>query len=222
MIRFDGWRGCVRASAYCSLGLVAMCTGCGDDEGGYGYAPTLGDAAAADSGTDGGAPPASADAAVPDAALPDASVPGGGQPLSPGDLYAGCTLDADCASGACIELSGRFLCSESCTDTTDCPAASEGSALPYCAELAGLDACALACPGGQGCPMGTVCLDSTCLPLPATCSDGEVNEAETDIDCGGPDCPACTTGLLCNDAVDCVSAQCECPGLCVLNPAVCL
>ena len=35
-------------------------------------------------------------------------------------------------------------------------------------------------------------------PPPPTCSDGVMNGQETGVDCGGPDCPACTS---CNDGI---------------------
>jgi hypothetical protein len=42
----------------------------------------------------------------------------------------------------------------------------------------------------------------------ASCSDGKRNGAETDVDCGGPDCPGCADGAACSQASDCRSAVC--------------
>jgi hypothetical protein len=49
-----------------------------------------------------------------------------------------------------------------------------------------------------------VTLEGTCVP---SCSDGDRNGDETDIDCGGS-CGGCGTGLECNTASDCTSGVC--------------
>lgn len=41
-----------------------------------------------------------------------------------------------------------------------------------------------------------------------SCSDGIVNGAESDVDCGGGTCPACADGAACNTATDCASGVC--------------
>jgi hypothetical protein len=48
---------------------------------------------------------------------------------------------------------------------------------------------------------------TTSEPL-ATCVDGLENNTETDVDCGGPDCPACDDELKCDLATDCASQVC--------------
>jgi hypothetical protein len=45
-------------------------------------------------------------------------------------------------------------------------------------------------------------------PPGATCSDGVKNGNETDVDCGGPDCPPCANGRLCDSNTDCGTARC--------------
>jgi hypothetical protein len=45
-------------------------------------------------------------------------------------------------------------------------------------------------------------------PPAATCSDGVKNGSETDVDCGGPDCPPCANGRLCTKNTDCGTARC--------------
>lgn len=42
-----------------------------------------------------------------------------------------------------------------------------------------------------------------------TCSDGILNGAETDLDCGGGNCAACGNGKTCALARDCTSNLCE-------------
>lgn len=51
---------------------------------------------------------------------------------------------------------------------------------------------------------------------PPSCSDGLQNGGETDVDCGGPHCPPCTTGSSCTENDDCVSGQCA-AGVCQLR-----
>jgi cysteine-rich repeat protein len=43
---------------------------------------------------------------------------------------------------------------------------------------------------------------------PATCTDGQQNADETDIDCGGGECPPCGEGLDCETPDDCQSGVC--------------
>ena len=46
----------------------------------------------------------------------------------------------------------------------------------------------------------------------ASCKDGELNQDETDVDCGGS-CDACEDLLLCNTAADCLSGVCGFAGM---------
>jgi len=52
----------------------------------------------------------------------------------------------------------------------------------------------------------------------ATCGDGAQNGSETDVDCGGGDCAACSNGSSCSAGTDCVSGTCT-GGICVQPPA---
>jgi hypothetical protein len=58
---------------------------------------------------------------------------------------------------------------------------------------------------------GEACVQSTCVPL--SCTDGAMNDGETDVDCGGPECASCADGLACQVDSDCESGTCE-DGLC--------
>ncbi|WAS91258.1 lamin tail domain-containing protein [Nannocystis punicea] len=76
--------------------------------------------------------------------------------------------------------------------------------------------------GGPGCPAcadgsacaadsdcaGASCVDQVCGPPAATCVDEAKNGAETDVDCGGADCPACGESQACEVDVDCATQSC--------------
>src|SRR5947207_11260847 len=53
-----------------------------------------------------------------------------------------------------------------------------------------------------------LCMNAACAPVPATCRDGIRNGTETDLDCGGAECPACADTQACLDAHDCSSGIC--------------
>ena len=55
--------------------------------------------------------------------------------------------------------------------------------------------------------------------VPGTCFDGKLDGSETDMDCGGPACAPCATGLHCVAQQDCVQNVCI-TGTCALMPAV--
>ncbi|MAD60998.1 MAG: hypothetical protein CMH49_05725, partial [Myxococcales bacterium] len=48
-------------------------------------------------------------------------------------------------------------------------------------------------------------------PPEPTCDDQIQNGDESDLDCGGPDCPACPDGSMCNVANDCAETS-DCVG----------
>jgi hypothetical protein len=103
--------------------------------------------------------------------------------------------------------------------TTQYPVAQEVNVLP---PNPGTDGCALLTIGGgdsysvkfvggqiinKGAQMylhKKVTTEGTCVP---TCSDGDQNGDETDIDCGGS-CSGCATGDTCSVASDCASGVC--------------
>jgi hypothetical protein len=47
------------------------------------------------------------------------------------------------------------------------------------------------------------------IHFPGNCSDGKKDDQETDVDCGGPDCPPCTDDRRCATASDCQSNGCS-------------
>ncbi len=69
----------------------------------------------------------------------------------------------------------------------------------------GSDAGPIACKTGADCPSKVCNPNKTCAA--STCSDGVVNQTETDLDCGGT-CPACDVLKKCKTGVDCTSKVC--------------
>lgn len=72
---------------------------------------------------------------------------------------------------------------------------------------------------GNACNQGEVCHKGKCVSAgnnekgtsgnkKATCTDGKKNGKETDIDCGGPTCPACADEKTCKSGTDCSSGVC--------------
>ncbi len=65
---------------------------------------------------------------------------------------------------------------------------------------------------GNACNPEEVCSNGKCVSgtssKKATCTDGKKNGNETDVDCGGPICPACADGKTCKNGTDCSSGVC--------------
>jgi hypothetical protein len=57
---------------------------------------------------------------------------------------------------------------------------------------------------------GTGCAAGACV----SCGDGRQNDMETDVDCGGPECPGCADTLMCTVGSDCAGERCV-GGMCV-------
>jgi hypothetical protein len=70
-------------------------------------------------------------------------------------------------------------------------------------------------PGKTPCPTGTgtnnalgSAASSACVATSNTCSNGQIDAGETDVDCGGPTCPACAATQTCAINTDCLSNVC--------------
>jgi len=66
------------------------------------------------------------------------------------------------------------------------------------------------CLSGSDCPSG-ICSQGNCIQ--PSCADTVKNGAETDVDCGGPDCTKCSDSKSCSFASDCQSGVCT-GGIC--------
>jgi hypothetical protein len=56
---------------------------------------------------------------------------------------------------------------------------------------------------GHACGTDQFCSNGMCQTPAATCQDGIQNEGETDVDCGGTNCPPCVVGKHCQAMTDC-------------------
>jgi hypothetical protein len=74
----------------------------------------------------------------------------------------------------------------------------------------------LKCGAGQiACNGKCVSTKSDLSDCDLSCSDGKKNNAETDVDCGGPFCTACDLGKACTQNHDCMSSSCV-DGVCAV------
>jgi len=112
-----------------------------------------------------------------------------------------CTSGSDCQTGKCEQgLCAEASCDDGLLNGTETAQDCGGGRCPACAM-------GQACVATSDCAQG-VCLDAVCSEAPASCSDGEKNAGESDIDCGGPNCPGCASTKFCNDNDDCLSLTC--------------
>jgi hypothetical protein len=135
-----------------------------------------------------------------------ASVAGGGDGFNSSDAGAcvveqcpppsnACLLPA-CVGGECVVVFAP----------SGTPCGGSGAA----AICDGAGSC-VACHVDSDCTgLGAACTEQVC----SSCEDGLTNAAETDIDCGGPDCGPCSKGDTClvdsdcKQNLDCVAGTC--------------
>ncbi len=115
-----------------------------------------------------------------------------------------CASDGDCQSGfcdagTCAQPPGH--CTNDTRDADETDVDCGGADCPGCAD-------GQACDDDGDC-QSDYCQGGTCQPAGPSCDDGEQNGAETDVDCGGPDCPACADDQGCEDDSDCLSDNCQ-------------
>ncbi len=82
--------------------------------------------------------------------------------------------------------------------------------------------CTDKCSVGQACTAGTDCVSSFCNAttqrcVATSCQDGTKNNAETDIDCGGTLCAACSAGKACQGDTDCAGGFSCVSSVCVAS-----
>merc|ERR1719197_2333462 len=136
------------------------------------------------------------------------------QPRGVCSVGEACGSVGHCSSNICT---GAGLCASSATCTDS--AQNQGETDVDCGGPCGTK-CAISqgCSSDTDCVLGSVCDSNVCTPAP-TCSDGIKNQAETDIDCGGPCATKCALTKGCSVNGDCVSgAECSDSNVCVPEP----
>ncbi len=139
----------------------------------------------------------------------------GGTACGPCPEGTACLLPIDCESNQCED---GFCLPASCEDgvlngrETDIDCGGSGDC----------DRCAInkVCETSADCAEPVLFCAESSSPavsrcISAACADGLQNGTETDIDCGGADCPACDVGQACDSDVECTSLNCLDGVLCV-------
>ena len=145
-------------------------------------------------------------------------------------LDSSCEVNKDCASGVCTEgTCSAPPCSsdEDCDkkngyvcdlDTKACVSCKDGTKNGNETDIdCGGSTVCNACADGKSCENNSDCTSGVCsttdficlAAVAASCTDGETNGDETDVDCGGGTCPTCGQERLCKKNADCKSGLCK-------------
>lgn len=133
----------------------------------------------------------------------------GGPACPPCGPTRGCRVSADCLGGSCDPQ--KLTCDPTCNDgLLDGPEADLdcGGPCPPCRPDRD-------CGGPEDCTTQLCSFIGHglhCRPVP-TCSNGVKEDAETDLDCGGPLCSVCASGKACTSSADCLFG-CDSTGHC--------
>lgn len=135
----------------------------------------------------------------------------GGDECGPCDVGESCLLSNDCTSMVCL------------SDVCQPPSCDDGVRNGTETDEDCGGACGSTCETDESCTdaldcESLVCDVSTETCAAPTCDDGAPNGNETDVDCGGPECPSCPAPGNCVMGTDCISGVCD-GGQCV--PASC-
>ncbi len=109
-----------------------------------------------------------------------------------------CLADADCVSFACDVVSLTCVtpqCQDHQQDGVETDADCGGGFCPTC-------------PLGEHCALDSDCKSQACDAVTLSCvsdscADHHANGTETDVDCGGGTCKACSVGQKCKSSFDC-------------------
>jgi len=82
-----------------------------------------------------------------------------------------------------------------------------GNGSVACGRLCTKCVVGVSCVGADDCLSG-ICTNNMCADAAATCSDGQKNGTETDVDCGGS-CTGCAVARACAKGSDCLSGICQ-------------
>ena len=116
-----------------------------------------------------------------------------------------CSQASDCISGVCDTTCQAPSCTDGVRNGNETDQDCGG------AECVGLGRL---CANGQECAVPGDCVSGVCegsgpLTCQPSCTDGEQNQGETDLDCGGPNCGGCEDGLACSGNTDCLGGICD-------------
>ena len=140
-----------------------------------------------------------------------------GGSCGPCALTKDCNVNADCASTFCDALAPHRCLADHCTDhhtdsdetDVDC-----GGSCPACQAFS-------SCSSNQDCQSGDCTSGNSAHCLPKTCSDGQLDSNETDLDCGGGVCDGCALGKKCGEPFDCQSGGCDALSFtCIADPCL--
>lgn len=133
-----------------------------------------------------------------------------------------CKEDSDCGSGNCANGSCQEpTCNDGKQNGKETDVDCGGGSCPACAPTlkCGVDAdckskiCYGADDAGPGATDGGA--PGTCAQ--PSCTDGILNGLETDVDCGGAECPECKLGKKCMTPTDCTSNVCNQTCVCPMD-----
>ena len=135
-----------------------------------------------------------------------------------------CSDDTDCATGQSCQSAGGVLTREKiCLDNiaeSDVGQSIDADPADLGTDVERIDETdASTAPSDVAVDIATedteVAKDATdATEASPVCNDGIQNGEETDIDCGGPDCPPCEVGMSCIIDSDCISGYCNPSGWC--------
>lgn len=112
-----------------------------------------------------------------------------------------CTLDKDCVTGKCAQLSCVELpCTDGVLDGGETDVDCGGTECSPCSA-------------GASCHKDADCASSSCAKTlhcaASQCDDEILNGNETDVDCGGSACSGCAELAACTAGSDCASGVCQ-------------
>ncbi|MFT3776058.1 MAG: hypothetical protein QM820_62740 [Minicystis sp.] len=152
-----------------------------------------------------------------DAGYPDAALLQTGTPLQPTLVtYFNCSIDAEdkpCSNGAkdgnetdidCGGAETQTGCPARCGDGQGCVRDCDCDTALTCNVVAGVRVCGVPT-GADGGPTAAPARDCSAFIV---CQNGKKDASETDVDCGGTECPQCVDGQTCLVNGDCKSGYC--------------
>lgn len=131
----------------------------------------------------------------------------GGPDCGPCEPPANCEEDSDCTTMVCTDGECQVpTCYDDIQNGNESGVDCGGGCPTPCLPGAG------PCDEDWECDDDEFCMEGDCVP--SSCRNEIIDSGETDVDCGGPDCPACDDGAECVFDAHCESLVCE-DGVCL-------